>query len=334
MASKKSRNLHQLTVNSIEILLVALANLLFFSTIVLAQNFPTKPIRLIVPFAPGGAADIMGRMIADKLQIDLVNPVIIVNKDGGGTIIGVDYVAKSPPDGYTLLLGNDAMAINSATGRKLPYDLQKDLAPISLVYLGPQIVLVNKASPFNSLIELVSYARANSSALKYGSSGIGSSTHLSTAALCEAANINPTHLPYRGIAPAINDLLGGHIDFLVAGTASALPLLKSGSVKSLAILSKERLPLLPSLATANEQGIHTESAGWYGVLAPAGTPTRILSKISNTLVLASQNTEFREKLLALSGEPQGMNEVAFSSFIKSEIQKFSKLIKTRDIQIQ
>jgi tripartite-type tricarboxylate transporter receptor subunit TctC len=299
-----------------------------------AQSYPNKPIRLVVPFAPGGAADILGRLIADRLQKDLGQAVIIVNRDGGGTIIGADFVAKSPADGYTLLLGNDAATINSGSGRKLPYDLIKDFAPLSLVYSGPQVILVNKNSPFNSLSDLVKAGKAQGEKLRYGSSGIGSSTHLSTANFGEAAGIKPTHVPYRGIAPAINDLQGGHVDFLVAGSSSALPLIRGGNAKPLAILSKTRSSLMPQVPTAIEQGVNAESAGWYGVLAPAGTPDDIVQKLSNTLTAAVANPEFREKLLALAGDPQGLNAAQFGQFIRSEVQRFGNLIRTHDIQLQ
>ena len=299
-----------------------------------AQAYPNRPIRLVVPFAAGGAADILGRLVADRLQKDLGQPVVILNKDGGGTIIGVDFVAKSPADGYTLLLGNDAATINSGSGRKLPYDLLKDLAPVSLIYSGPQIILVNKNSPFNSLADLVKFGKAQGDKLRYGSSGIGSSTHLSSASFGEAAGIKPTHVPYRGIAPAINDLQGGHVDFIVAGTASALPLVRGGTAKPLAILSKSRSALLPQVPTAVEQGVNTESAGWYGVLAPAGTPDDILQKLSNTLVAAVATPEFRERLQSLAGDPQGLNAAQFGQFIKAETQRFGTLISTQGIQLQ
>ena len=299
-----------------------------------AQSYPSKPIRLVVPFAPGGAADILGRLIADRMQKDLGQSVVIINKDGGGTIIGVDFVAKSQADGYTLLLANDAAAINSGSGRKLPYDLLKDMTPVSLVYSGPQIILVNKNSRLNNLADLVKMGKSEGDKLRYATSGIGSSTHLSTASFAEAAGIKPTHVPYRGIAPAINDLQGGHVDFLVAGTASALPLVRGGSAKPLAILSKNRSALLPQLPTAIEQGVNTESAGWYGVMAPAGTPSDIVQKLSNALTAAVETPEFRERLQALAGDPQGLNAAQFGQFIRSEIQKFGTLMRTQDIQLQ
>lgn len=315
------------------VLPLAMALSLMATSPVNAQAYPSRPIRLVVPFAPGGAADILGRIVADRLQRDLGQPVVILNKDGGGTIIGVNFVAKSAPDGYTLLMGNDAMTINTASGRKLPYDLLKDMAPISLVYSGPQIVLVNKSSPFNSLTDLVRFTKVNPDKVSYGSSGIGSSTHLSAAALSEAAGIKPTHVAYRGIAPAINDLLAGHVDFLIAGTSSALPLIRAGNAKPLAILSKKRSPLLPAVPTAIEQGVNAEANGWYGVLAPAGTPPEITAKLNAALVAALGTTEFRDRLLALAGEPQGMSEAEFAAFIRAEIQKFSTLMRAHDIQL-
>lgn len=298
-----------------------------------AQIYPSKPIKLVVPFAPGGAADIIGRLVAERLQQDLSQPVVIINKDGAGTIIGVDFVAKSAPDGYTLLMGNDAMAINAASARKLPYDLMTDLTPVSLVYRGPQFVLVNKSSAINSLSDLVKMAKDNHF-LKYGSSGTGSSTHLNTAALCEVLNIDPQHIPYRGIAPAISDLLGGHVDFVVAGSASASPLINSGSAKAIAILSKTRSGLFPKIPSSYEQGFEAEASGWYGLMAPSGVNPAITSKLISTMAQAGQSGSFKEKLLALSGEPQTLSGHEFGDYIQSEVQKFSKLIKSKNIAIQ
>ena len=314
-------------------LLFSLWVLLTSTLVAQAQTYPSKPIKLVVPFAPGGAADIIGRLVADRLQQDLAQPVVIINKDGAGTIIGVDFVAKSAPDGYTLLMGNDAMAINAATARKLPYDLSTDLTPISLVYRGPQFVLVNKASAINSLADLVKLSKDNHF-LKYGTSGTGSSTHLNTAALCEVLKIDPQHIPYRGIAPAISDLLGGHVDFVVAGSASASPLIISGSAKVIAILNKTRSAQFPKIASSYEQGFEVEAAGWYGLMAPSGLSATITSKLISTMAQAAQNSAFKDKLLVLSGEPQTLSGHEFGDYIQSEVQKFSKLIKSKNILIQ
>jgi tripartite-type tricarboxylate transporter receptor subunit TctC len=180
----------------------------------------------------------------------------------------------------------------------------------------------------------VKAGKAQGDKLRYGSSGIGSSTHLSTANFSEMAGIKPTHVPYRGIAPAITDLQGGHVDFLVAGRSSARPRIRGGTAKPLAILSKNRSALMPQVPTAIEQGVNAESAGWYGVLAPAGTPDDIVQKLSNTLTAAVANPEFREKLQALAGDPQGLNAAQFGQFIRAEVQRFGNLIRTNDIQLQ
>ncbi len=314
--------------------LAALAALATGMPAAFAQAYPNKPIQLIVPFAPGGPADIVGRIVGEQLQQDLGQPVIIINRDGGGTSIGANAVAKSAPDGYTLLMGNDAASINAASGRKLPYDLNKDLVPVILVYSGPQILLANKNSPHRGLKDLVAYTKSKPpGTVKYGSGGIASSTHLASASFTDATDIKPIHAPYRGIAPAVNDLLGGHIDFLVAGTAAALPLIRSGSARGLAILSKTRISLLPDLPTAIEQGINVESAGWYGVFAPAGTPPDILNRL-NTLINAAMRTpSFRERLQALAGEPQGGTQEQFAAFVRSEVLKFTKLMKDNDIKL-
>lgn len=300
----------------------------------LAQTWPTKPVQMVVPFAPGGAADILGRIIAEQLQKEIGQSFIIVNRDGGGTVIGVNAVAKAAPDGYTLLVGNDAATINTASGRKLPYDLVKDLAPVVLVYSGPQILMANRAGPYKSLRDLVAALKTKpAGSIKYGSSGVGSSTHLASASVADATESRPVHAPYRGIAPAINDLIGGHIDFLVAGTSSALPAIRNNQAIGLAILSKTRSPLLPDLPTAAEQGVNVESAGWYGVLAPAATPTDIVNRVNTVLNNGMRTNEFRERLLALAGEPQGGTPAQFAAFIRSEIARFTKLMKDNDIKL-
>lgn len=300
----------------------------------LAQAWPSKPIQLIVPFAPGGAADIVGRIVSEQLTKDLGQAVVIINRDGGGTVIGVNAVAKATPDGYTLLMGNDAASINTGSGRKLPYDLLKDLAPVVLVYAGPQVLMANKNGPYKSLKDLVTELKTKpAGAIKYGSSGVGSSTHLASASFADATDTKPIHAPYRGIAPAINDLLGGHIDFLVAGSSSALPLIRANSARPLALLSKTRSPFMPDVPTAIEQGVNVESAGWYGVFAPAATPVEIVNRVNGLLVTAMRGSEFRERLQSLAGVPQGGTPAEFAAFVRSEVLRFSKLMKDNDIKL-
>ena len=226
-----------------------------------AESYPTKPLRLIVPFAPGGAADILARVVGEYLQRDLGRPIVILNREGAGTIIGVDAAAKATPDGYTLLISGDAATINTASGRPLPYDLMRDLRPVSLIYAGTQFVLVNaKDNRFNSMQDLVKHAKANPGTLKFGTSGVATSTHLSTESINAAAGIKAVHVPYRGVAPAMTNLMGAHVDYVIAGSTAAIPPVQNHQFKALAVTGRTRSPSLPQVPTLIEQGV------------PVGTP--------------------------------------------------------------
>lgn len=298
-----------------------------------AQSYPAKPIRLVLPFPAGGAADVLARTITEPMSKDLGQPLIIINRDGAGTVIGVDVAAKSAPDGYTLLLSGDAGVINTASGRKLPYDLMKDLAPISMVYSGAQIMLVNKDSRFKSVQDLVKYAKANPGQVKFGSSGIGTAIHLSSESFNRAAGIQALHVPYKGVAQATTDLAGGHIDYVIGG-ATAIPSIKNGSLRGLALMSKKRTPQLPELATAIEQGVNVETGSWYGLFTTAGTPPEIVNRLHACLIKALDSSAVRDRFASLGGEPRSMTSEQFAAFLRAEIQKFSVLMKQLDIKLE
>jgi tripartite-type tricarboxylate transporter receptor subunit TctC len=299
-----------------------------------ADHYPSKPLRLIVPFAPGGSADVIGRAVGEQLQHELGESVLIINRDGAGTIVGVNYATHSAPDGYTLLLSGDAATINTASGRTLPYDFTKDLQPVSILFTGPQVLLVNKASPFKTLTDLVNNARANPGRLKYGSSGVGTSVHLSLEAFNAAAGIKGVHVPYRGVAPAITDLMGGQIDYVIAGLSYALPAIKGGSLKALAITSDKRSPLMPDLPTAKEQGVNVLTAGWYGLFVPEGTPPQIIDKLNAATQTALKSPQLTKRFNALGGEARGSTPAQAGAFVEAEIHKFSTLMQTLDIKLE
>ena len=299
-----------------------------------AERYPTKPLRLIVPFAPGGAADVLGRVVAEQLQRDLGKPIVIMNREGAGTIIGVDAAAKATPDGYTLLLSGDAATINTASGRPLPYDLMKDLKPVSLVYSGTQFVVANaKDSRFNSLQDLIKHAKANPGGLKFGTSGVGTSTHLSTETINAAAGIKATHVPFRGVAPALTSLQGAHVDYAVAGSTAAVPLVQNGQLKALAVTGRQRAQALPQVPTLIEQGVKAETGSWYGLLVPAGTPPDITKRLHGALMGALKSPEVVERLKALGGEPRPTTPEEATAFMRAEIQKFAALMKKLDIKV-
>ena len=299
-----------------------------------AAEYPTKPLRLIVPFAPGGAADVLARVVSEQLQRDLGRPIVIVNREGAGTIIGVEAAAKATPDGYTLLLSGDAATINTASGRALPYDLMKDLKPVTLVFSGPQFVLVGaKDTRFNSLHDLVKLAKATPGALKFGTSGVATAIHLSTETINAAAGIKAIHVPYRGVAPAMTNLAGGHVDYVIAGAAAAVPGVQSGQFKALAITTRARSPALPQVPTLTEQGVAAETGSWYGLLAPARTPPEIVKRLNAAMIVALKSPEVVERLKALGGEPRPMSPEQAADFMRGEVTRAAALMRKLDIKV-
>ncbi|WP_296560607.1 tripartite tricarboxylate transporter substrate binding protein [Pigmentiphaga sp.] len=298
-----------------------------------SESFPSKPLRLVVPFAPGGAADVIGRSVAEQLQRELGQSVVVVNRDGAGTIVGVNYVAKAPGDGYTLLLSGDAATINTASGRTLPYDFLRELTPVSVLFSGAQILLVSKDSPFKTLQDMVSYARANPGKLRYGSSGIGTSIHLSEASFNAAADIEALHVPYRGVAPAITDLIGGQVDYVIAGSSLATPAIQSGQLRALAITTAKRSPMLPDIPTAKEQGVDVETMGWYGLFVPATTPPAIVARLNAATLAALKSPELSERFKSIGGEARGTSPAEAGAFVKAEIRKFSELMRRLNIKL-
>jgi tripartite-type tricarboxylate transporter receptor subunit TctC len=299
-----------------------------------ADAYPSKPLRLIVPFAPGGAADILGRVVADNLQRELGKPIVLVNREGAGTIIGVEAAAKSTPDGYTLLLSGDAATINTASGRPLPYDLMRDLKPITLVFSGTQFVLAGiKDSRFNSLQDLIKYAKANPGTLKFGTSGVATATHLSTETINAAAGIKALHVPYKGVAPAMNNLQGGHVDYAVAGSTAAVPAVQGGQLKALAVTSRTRSSALPQVPTLIEQGVQAETGSWYGLLAPARTPPEILQRLHGAMMAVLKSPEVIERLKALGGDAKPTTPEQAADFMREEIKRFGALMRKLDIKV-
>ena len=299
-----------------------------------AQTYPTKPIRLIVPFSAGGPADLLARMIGEKLQRSLGQTIVVLNKDGAGTILGVDMAAKASPDGYTLLLGNVAMVINSSAGKRLPYDLQKDLAPVSLAFTQPLILVLNPAVPVNSLREFIAYAKANPGKLKYGSSGVGTSIHLTSELFRAAVGIELTHIPYKGAAPALTDLLGGQIDLMFPGITPVVAHVKTGKLRALGLTSRKRSPALPDVPTMIELGVaNFESTGWYGVLVPAGTPKSIVTRLNRELVAALSLPDLKERLASQGGDAVSSTPEQFAAFIADELRKWTGVIRSANIQM-
>jgi tripartite-type tricarboxylate transporter receptor subunit TctC len=300
-----------------------------------AQDYPSRPVRLVVPFSAGGPADILGRLFGERLYKMWGQPIVILNKDGAGTIIGADLVANATPDGYTLLLASSALAINSGVGRKLPYDPFRDFAPIALVFGQPLVIVLNPNVPANTVRELIDLAKAHPGKLSYGSSGIGSSTSLTAEMFKSAAGVDIRHVPYKGVAPAMIDLLGGQVDMIFSGTTAAIPYLKSGRLKAIALTTRKRSSQLPDVPTLAESGIPDyDVTGWWGFMAPAGTPKAIVTRVNADLMKIVAMPEVRERLALQGGEAMTSTPEQFASFFRQEVERWARVAKGANIRIQ
>jgi tripartite-type tricarboxylate transporter receptor subunit TctC len=299
-----------------------------------AQSWPTKPIKLIIPFAAGGTTDILGRLLAQQLTKDLGQNVIVENKGGAGGNIAAEFVAQSPADGYTIMLASGSMlTVNPNLYKKLPVDYAKDFVYITNVASGPMLLSVSKKMPVKNFAEFVAYAKTKD--LNFGSAGIGSQVQMAGENLTYAAKIPATHVPYKGESAAINDLVSGQIDFMVGNLTAATGFAKNGQIKPLAVTSAKRVQQLPDVPTVAEAGIPGfESTGWFGLVAPANTPNAITEKIYNATVKAV-SSEAMKKSLDLNGLTAVVNsQKDFESQVKSESGVWEKVIKGRNISTQ
>jgi tripartite-type tricarboxylate transporter receptor subunit TctC len=300
-----------------------------------AQSYPAKPIRLIVPFVAGGGTDLTARAIAQKLTEAWGQPVIVDNRGGANGTIGVELVAKSPPDGYTLTMISSSHSVNVSLYKNLPYDLLKDLAPITQATTQPYVLVVNPRLPVTSVGDLVALAKAKPGKLNYGSSGIGGLSHLSGALFAALAGIELTHIPYKGGAPAMQDVIGGQIDMLFSTLLQSHAHIEAGKLRPLAVTTAKRSPAAPQLPTMIEAGVPGfEVAGWYGVLAPAGTPPTIIAKLNKEIVRILRLPDVREHLATDGSEPVGSTPEEFAAHIRSEVAKWRKVIVDADIKAE
>lgn len=295
----------------------------------LAQDWPQKPIRLIVPFPAGGGTDIIGRVVGNKLSDLLKQPVIIENKPGAGGNLGVDAGAKSAPDGYTLVLGQTSnLAINPSLYRSLPYDPVKDLIPVALLADAPLVMVVGQDSRFKTLAEVIGAAKAKPESLTFGSPGSGTVAHLSGEILQVAAGVKFSHIPYKGSSQALQDLMGGRIDVFMSSVPTALAQIKGGKLRALAVSAPARSPSLPDIPTMTEAGIKgVEAATWFGILVPAKTDAKIVERLNKELNIALQAPEVREKIAAEGGGPIGGTAEKFSALLKAELPMWAKVVK-------
>jgi tripartite-type tricarboxylate transporter receptor subunit TctC len=307
---------------------------LSFSGAVTAQTFPTKPIRILVGFAPGGAVDISARVIAQKLGETVGQTVIVDNRPGAAGNIAADLTAKSAPDGHTLFMANSTIAAPDLF-EKLPYDVTRDLAPVSLVALGPSVLAVHPSVPARNVKELIALAQSKPKALIYGSGGIGNITHLEMELLASMAKVEMVHVAYKGAAPSITGLLSGEVHLLFASIPSILSQIRSERVRALAVSTAKRNATLPNVPTLSEAGVPGyDAASWYGVFAPAGVPKPVLTTLANELVRIMALPDVRAKFEADGFEPVGSTPDVFEKLVRSDIAKWAKTIKAANIKAE
>lgn len=297
-----------------------------------AQAFPAKPIRFIVPFAPGGGNDILARVIGQKLSDAWRRPVVVDNRPGAGGMVGTDLAVKSPPDGYTMVLSSTALAFNTALYKKLPFDTIRDLAPVTLIASQPSILVVNPVLPVRSVKELVALAKSKPGMINYASGGSGSGSHLAAELLKLLAGIDITHVPYKGAGPALINLLGGQVQIMVSVMAATLPYVKAGKLHALAVTGARRSPLAPDIPTLSESGVtEYEFETWYGIQVPAKTPRPIIDKLNAEVARILQLPDVRERYAAGGLDPLANTPDEFGGLMRSEIAKWSKVVKAAGI---
>jgi tripartite-type tricarboxylate transporter receptor subunit TctC len=319
--------------------LLILSSLLFASLcasfVALAQTYPSRPVRLIVPFPPGGPTDISGRTIAERLQQRLGQPVIVENRPGAGSIIGTDVVAKSQPDGYTLLLGSNSIALQPLLQAKLPYDPQKDLTPVILVVRIPNVLVVHPSVPANTVAEFIALAKARPGTLNYASVGNATGPHLFAELFRNLTGASIVHVPYKGTAPAVNDLLGGQVQALFDSLATALPNIRAGKLRALGVTSLQRSKAAPDIPTLAESGAPGyEATGWFGVLVPAGTAPEIVTRLNGEIGAILKAPDVEERFLKFGAEASGGSPADFARFIRSEQDKWGRIIREAGIKAE
>lgn len=300
-----------------------------------AQTYPSKPVRFIVPFAPGGSTDLLARMLSRHLTDSLGQPVIVDNRGGAGGVIGAEIAARAPADGYTIVLGSPGpLTINPNLVAKMPYDTLRDFAPIALATISPFTLVVHPSSPAQSVKELLALARAKPGQLNYGSAGTGSVSHFSAEQFKALARVDIVQIPYKGAGPAVGDLLGGRLNLMFENLPTVIPHVRSGKLRMLAVGTKARSALVPDIPTVAESGVPGyESSTAFGVLAPAKTPAAIVSRLNRDIVAALKSGEMKERLTNQGLEALGGTPQQYGAHLKEERAKYGRLVKAAGIKI-
>ncbi len=297
-----------------------------------AQTFPNRQMQLLVPFAAGGAADIIGRAVTERLSQAYGRQVVVENRPGAGSNTGITAVAKAEPDGHTLALASVALAVNPSLYRTMPFDPVRDLAPLTLALETPNIVIVPKDSPIRSIADLVAAAKAKPGALTYASAGVGSSLHLAAELFKQKAGVDLTHVPYRGSAPALTDLIGGRIDVMFDNASTAMPQVEGGAVRAIAVTTANRIASLPDLPTIAEQGVADYAlANWWAFFAPARTPPAIIEKLSTDIRAALTNEATQKSFTAISATTLATTPDELKRHLASEIERWKEIVRKAGI---
>jgi len=300
-----------------------------------AQSYPTKSVRLILPFPPGGPTDLLGRQIAQKLAEQIGQPVVAENRPGAGGNLGTEVAAKSPPDGYTIVIASNILAISPHLYKKLNYDPIKDLTPVSQVAQVPNVFICHPSIPARNLKELVAAARKAPGKLSFSSGGMGTGQHLAGEMFKSFSKLDTVHVPYKGSGVAMLAMMGGEVDWMVIGVPPAIPHIQSGKVRALAALSAERLVVLPNVPTSKESGFPGyEVTSWYGIMAPAHTPRDIVTKLNAELAKAVTAPDTRERLVGGGFDPKTTTPEQFGEFIKTETVRYGNIIREAKLEVQ
>jgi len=314
---------------------IVCAMLLAASGLAVGQVYPAKPIHFIVPYPAGGPLDTVARLLGQKVAESVREPVIVENKPGAGGNIGADFVAKSAPDGYTILMGAVAThAINPTLYAHIPYDPVKDFAPVTQVASTPNVLVVNPSLPVSSVKEFIAYAKAHPGALNFGSGSTGSAGHLAGELFKAMSGVQMVHVPYKGAGPAMQDLIGGRIQLMFDNLASSLGQMRAGKVKALAVTTARRSALAPELPTIAESGLPGfDISTWFGVFAPGGTPRDLVQRLHDEFVKALADPAVREAMTKLGAEPVGSTPAQFAAYIRSEARKYAEVIKASGARV-
>jgi tripartite-type tricarboxylate transporter receptor subunit TctC len=299
-----------------------------------AQAWPEKPVTLVVPFPAGGTTDVLARALAEKLQQSLGQPVIVESKPGAGATLGADFVAKARPDGYTLLVGAVHHTIATSVYKKLPYDFQKDFAPLTVIAMVPNVLVVSASSPVRSVADLVAQAKSARPELSYGSNGNGTAQHLIGTQFQNQTGTTLLHIPYKGSGPLTTDLLGGQVTLSFDTITPVLPHIQAGKLRPLAVSTARRSSALPNVPTLAESGLAGFDMGtWFGVLAPAATPKAVLARLSDEMIKVIHSPDFRKRMADIGAEPIGNTPEQMGRQIRDETEKFAKLVRQANVVI-